>query len=217
MIDSAVTQRQVRAYAEVLEIDLALLFKALRADVMDALKQDDPLNALEKVFDTFSPDGADTPGGLHPGRLDLLKSAERDLILLVKKARTKSGKGGILVLGDDGHWRLQDKQESEEKAKRPDFHIKKDIQLTKGFSIKKGTQMTGVKVMASGNKIRQVGDLIDKYPLQNGKLTKSEDWEKVRGTSLITNGKTIFKAEIHWYQCKNIGKVQFKRKERNDE
>ena len=39
--------------------------------------------------------------------------------------------------------------------------------------------------------------------------TSPKDWQKVVGTAIIDigNGK---KAEIHWYQCKDIGKVEYK-------
>jgi hypothetical protein len=155
---------------------------------------------------------------VNPERLDLLKSAEHDLTLLVEKAKTKPGRGGTLVLGDDGHWRLQDKQQTGDAAKKADFRVKADTPLKdSSFSIKAGTQITGVKVMASGNKIRQVNELVKDHPFPNGMETNPKDWEKVRGTALVTDGKTTFKTEIHWYQCKNIGKVRFKRKENNKE
>ena len=39
-----------------------------------------------------------------------------------------------------------------------------------------------------------------------------KDWYKVRGTANLFNTETKkkMKAEVHWYQCKNIGKVEFK-------
>lgn len=30
--------------------------------------------------------------------------------------------------------------------------------------------------------------------------------------AILTDGKEEFKNEVHWYQCKNIGKVEFKLK-----
>ena len=79
--------------------------------------------------------------------------------------------------------------------------------------IKEGSEVTGVKVIAEGEKIREVNRLINKYPLPNGNLTKAADWKKCRGTAIITNGTVEEVKEIHWYQCKNIGKVEFKRKD----
>lgn len=82
--------------------------------------------------------------------------------------------------------------------------------------IKEGTEVTGVKVIAEGTGIRDVNRLIQEYPLENGKLTSAKDWYKVRGTAIIIDSETKkeFKAEIHWYQCKNIGKVEMKIKRR---
>ena len=77
--------------------------------------------------------------------------------------------------------------------------------------IKKGSMVTGVKVIAAGEKIRDVQRLIKENPLPNGTLTKAQDWYKCRGTAIITNGEETFvNCEIHWYQCVNVGKVEFK-------
>ena len=82
--------------------------------------------------------------------------------------------------------------------------------------IKKGSTVTGVKVIAAGEKIRDVNRLVNKYLLQNGEKTKSQDWYKCRGTAIITNGTEEKITEIHWYQCENIGKIEFKEKPRGD-
>ena len=79
--------------------------------------------------------------------------------------------------------------------------------------IKKGSTVTGVKVIAAGEKIREVQRLIEKYPLPNGTLTEAQAWYKCRGTAVVTNGIEEKIKEIHWYQCENIGKVEFKIKE----
>ena len=80
-----------------------------------------------------------------------------------------------------------------------------------GWFIKKGSTVTGVKVIVAGEKIRDVQRLVDSYSLQNGEKTKAQDWYKCRGTAIITNGaETFVNCEIHWYQCENIGKVEFK-------
>ena len=80
-----------------------------------------------------------------------------------------------------------------------------------GWFIKKGSTVTGVKVIAAGEKIRDVQRLIETFPLPNDTLTKAQDWYKCRGTAIITNGEETFvNCEIHWYQCANIGKVEFK-------
>ena len=77
--------------------------------------------------------------------------------------------------------------------------------------IKQGTYVEGVKVIASGEGIHDVKRLVSEYRLPNGELTKPEDWYKVRGRASITDGNSDFgKREVHWYQAKNIGKVEFK-------
>ena len=83
--------------------------------------------------------------------------------------------------------------------------------------IKKGSTVTGVKVIAAGDKIRDVQRLIETYPLSNGEKTKAQDWYKCRGTAIITDGVKEIVKEIHWYQCENIGKVEFKFKTWGDD
>ena len=89
-----------------------------------------------------------------------------------------------------------------------------DLPFSEGDTTKENTNVTGVKVIAEGIKIRDVQRLIQQYPLRNGNLTSPKDWYKVRGTATLFNTRTKaeMKAEIHWYQCKNIGKVEFKSK-----
>ena len=96
-------------------------------------------------------------------------------------------------------------------AKKFFVQTEKTLQQDTWF-IKKGSTVTGVKVIAEGEKIREVQRLIEKFPLPNGTLTKAEDWYKCRGTAVITDGKEEKITEIHWYQCINIGKVEFKEK-----
>jgi hypothetical protein len=50
VIDQAVTDKQVSDYSAVLETDLATVFRAVRAEVIEAIKGDNPLEALEKIF-----------------------------------------------------------------------------------------------------------------------------------------------------------------------
>ena len=94
------------------------------------------------------------------------------------------------------------------------FFVQTEKPLKGGrWFIKKGSTVTGVKVIAAGEKIREVQRLIESFPLPNGTLTKPQNWYKCRGTALITNGTDEEIREIHWYQCENIGKVEFKTKE----
>ena len=94
------------------------------------------------------------------------------------------------------------------------FYIKSPKSLKQdNWYLKPGSMVTGVKVIAQGEKIREIQRLIKKYPLPNGELTKANDWYKVRGTALITDGNEEQIKEIHWYQCENIGKVEYKVKD----
>ena len=98
------------------------------------------------------------------------------------------------------------------------FYVKaaKNLKQDNWF-LKQGSTVTGVKVIAQGEKIHEVQRLIRDYPLPNGELTKVEDWYKVRGTAVVTDGVDTYKdSEIHWYQCENIGKVDFKVKKWGD-
>lgn len=98
------------------------------------------------------------------------------------------------------------------------FFVKTEKPLRDGeFFIKKGSKVTGVKVIAVGDKIRDVQRLIDENPLPNGAKTQAQDWYKCRGTAIITNGTKERTTEIHWYQCENIGKIEFKEKRRGEE
>lgn len=91
------------------------------------------------------------------------------------------------------------------------FYVDEDKLLKKSdWYIKQGTYVTGVKVLCSGNEIREVNRLIKENPLPNGDLTKAKDWYKVRGRAHVTNGENSDVREIHWYQAQNIGKIEFK-------
>ena len=92
------------------------------------------------------------------------------------------------------------------------FYVKVEKPLSqKGWYLKKGSTVTGVKVIAEGEEIREVQRLIQSHLLPNGEKTKAKDWFKVRGTASITNGNdTYVNCEIHWYQCENIGKIELK-------
>ncbi|MBR4151924.1 MAG: hypothetical protein IKT98_03105 [Selenomonadaceae bacterium] len=93
------------------------------------------------------------------------------------------------------------------------FFVQTEKTLRDGvWFIKKGSKVTGVKVIAAGEKIHDIKRLIETYPLPNGEKTQAQDWYKCRGTATITDGQTEKVKEIHWYQCENIGKVEFKEK-----
>ena len=92
----------------------------------------------------------------------------------------------------------------------------KNLQQDNWF-IKKGSTVTGVKVIAAGEKIHDVQRLVNKYLLPNGTKTEVENWYKCRVTAIITDGTKEKIKEIHWYQCANIGKVEFKIKNWGDD
>ena len=98
------------------------------------------------------------------------------------------------------------------------FYVKTAKSLDQdNWYLKPGSKVTGVKVIAQGEKIRDIKRLIRENPLPNGELTKAEDWYKVRGTAFFTNGiETFVNCEIHWYQCENIGKIELKVKKWGD-
>lgn len=97
------------------------------------------------------------------------------------------------------------------------FFVQTERPLRDGeWFIKKGSTVTGVKAIAVGEDIHDVKRLINKYLLPNGEKTKAQDWYKCRGTAVITNGTEEKLTEIHWYQCANIGKIEFKEKKRGD-
>lgn len=79
-----------------------------------------------------------------------------------------------------------------------------------GWYLKPGSVVTGIKPIARGMEIREVNRLVDMYPLPDGQKTRPEDWIKVRGNAIITDGEKEVSREVHWYQCVNIGKVEFK-------
>lgn len=98
------------------------------------------------------------------------------------------------------------------------FYVKTAKNLKQDdWYIKQGSTVTGVKVIAQGEKIRDVKYLVEKYRLPDGSYTKINDWYKVRGTAILTNGIDEQVQEIHWYQCENIGKVDFKIKKWSDQ
>lgn len=91
------------------------------------------------------------------------------------------------------------------------FYVKdpKAIKNTNLY-IKPNTYVEDVLVIAAGDKIREVNRLIKEYPISKDMLTKVNDWYKVRGRAIVTDGKKEQSREIHWYQAKNVGKVEFK-------
>ncbi len=93
------------------------------------------------------------------------------------------------------------------------FYVKvaKPISNQENWYLKQGSTVTGVKVIAEGKEIRNIERLINENLLPNGEKTKAKDWFKGRGTATVTNDiDTYSNCEIHWYQCENVGKIEFK-------
>lgn len=96
------------------------------------------------------------------------------------------------------------------------FYVQVDIPLIQGtWFIKHGTTVTGIKAIAVGEEIREVDRLIEKYKKSNGEDTKVKDWIKARGTAILSDGENTVRSEVHWYQCLDVGKKEFKAKRWN--
>lgn len=104
----------------------------------------------------------------------------------------------------------------EGKKRLHNFRIDKETLVSTGDNGEQallviGSEVTCVWVIAEGEKIRNVGNLVKNYKMPNGEDTNKRDWKKVVGIGflLLSDGITQ-KAEIHWYQCPNVGKREFK-------
>jgi hypothetical protein len=91
------------------------------------------------------------------------------------------------------------------------FYVKTGMKTVHDrWHIQEGSYISGVKVIAQGTGINDIDRLVRTYHLQNDSLTNEKDWYKVRGTGIVTDNDIERMVELHWYQCKNIGKVEFK-------
>jgi len=79
-----------------------------------------------------------------------------------------------------------------------------------GLWVKEGSFIDGVKAMAHGSKIREVQGLIDEFKRPGNISTNVDDWRKMRGTGIVTDGEAEYKVELHWYEAANVGKVKWK-------
>ena len=90
------------------------------------------------------------------------------------------------------------------------FYIKTNKKLRDSeLYLKAGTNVTGVKVIAQGEQIRDIKRLIQ-IGRDMGIETSVKDWYKMRGRGIVTNGVVEESREIHWYQAPNVGKIDFK-------
>lgn len=98
-------------------------------------------------------------------------------------------------------------------AKKIYVKVPKDVRIgldQSGGLLKEGSYITGVLPIASGDKIRDVQRLIHSNPLPNGQLTQPSDWQKMRGDAVVIIDGVEKDAEVHWYEGKNVGKIEYK-------
>jgi len=86
-----------------------------------------------------------------------------------------------------------------------------DILLPDGdiLHLTEGTKITNVEVIAGKGKNRKI-DEIDGLIEEFG--GDPSEWQKVKGIGYVDSDGESFKAELHWYEEKSIGKVKFKLK-----
>lgn len=73
--------------------------------------------------------------------------------------------------------------------------------------VKAGTQVTGIVDFAGQNKKRHVDvepHLIKQYGGERG------SWKHTRGEAEVIHNGTVQKAELHWFESKEVGQVGFK-------
>lgn len=85
-----------------------------------------------------------------------------------------------------------------------DIYVKSDYPVRGDYLIKRGSKITNVEVIAGKDVRRQIDD-IRRLVREHGGNAK--DWQKVKGIATLSDGSKI---EAHWYQAKNVGKVEFK-------
>lgn len=104
----------------------------------------------------------------------------------------------------------------EAKKKLHDFIVDKQISVYTGNEndnavLELGSMVTCIWAIAAGRKIEIVNDLINNHKLPNGGTTSINDWQKVVGNGIVVLADgSKHKVEIHWYQCRNLGKIEFK-------
>lgn len=63
-------------------------------------------------------------------------------------------------------------------------------------------KISDIEVIARGHGIREYARLVDQFGGRN--------WKKCKGVAMIETGGQEGLAEIHWYECSNVGKVKLK-------
>ena len=78
--------------------------------------------------------------------------------------------------------------------------------------LKEGTKIKKIFTMDAGKDIKDIKRLIKVGKEVYNKDSKVEDWKKRTGIARVTNGKQERTIVVHWYECANIGKMEFKEK-----
>lgn len=107
-------------------------------------------------------------------------------------------------------------------ARAVKYVAKTDVSVRKGkdnsFTLKEGSVVTNIELITKGRGIDKVNKLIKLYKRQDGTDTNATDWSKKKGIgTVVSNNGQELKAELHWYECKGIGKKDFKVKKWLDE
>ncbi len=95
------------------------------------------------------------------------------------------------------------------------YTAKADVSVRKGksetYTLKAGSKVNNIELIARGHGIKTIGKLIKKYKRPNGSATDATDWTKKKGigTVIDKNGNER-QAELHWYECQGMGKMEFK-------
>lgn len=82
--------------------------------------------------------------------------------------------------------------------------------------LKEGSQIKSVYTMDAGKDIDDIKRLIRVGKELYNKDSRVEDWKKRTGRAKVTNGKEEMTIIVHWYECANIGKMEFKEKPPRD-
>lgn len=127
-----------------------------------------------------------------------------------------SENGQFVSKGQESGEKHRSKKDNEEKELRPfvakrDYAVKDETNPNESWTLAKGTEVTDVISFARGDGIDDIKRLTQQYTV-NGKPTPNKDWQKVKGNGIIVKEGHRRLAEIHWYQCKNVGQVEHKRK-----
>ena len=77
------------------------------------------------------------------------------------------------------------------------------------FTLVEGSRITDIEIIAGKGCARKI-DIVDYLVEYYGGV--EEEWQKVKGIGLVDVNGEPFKAELHWFQEDNVGKVMWKLK-----